>query len=199
MSEDFLDLVQRSIDYGLSIGGSASVIFDTAAEHVAVLLSDAVDSFRRGSFGTSIFLAITAMEETAKAEIITFRVRPRPDGSTRGRDPLRHHFTKHQLAIRETTFMGRLPNLLGPEVCARLKQEAGTGCFEKLREKALYVDFNEHGVHTPEATITQERAREIVLLALECADDILVGWTNASWLLRQRFEPWFAEFSIRRL
>jgi AbiV family abortive infection protein len=195
-NSSFLDLVLRAIDYGASVGGaSASAIFDTAAEHVAVLLGDAVDAFRRGSFGTTIFLALTAMEETAKAEIITFRLNPRPDGSTRVRDPLHHHAQKHRLAIRDTTFMGRLPEVLGPEVCARLAREAETGGFRKLRESALYVNFDEQGVHAPEATITRKQAREIVLLALECADDILVGWTNASYQLRDRLDPWFAEFS----
>jgi AbiV family abortive infection protein len=186
----------KAIDYGASIGGaSASAIFDVTAGHAAVLLGDAADAFRRGSFGTSIFLAITAMEETAKAEILAFRMNPRPDASTRGRDPLLDHREKHRIAVRETTFMGRLPNLLGPEVCVRLRQEAETGDFVKLRERALYVNFGEHGVHAPASTITREHAREILLLALECADDILVGWTNASYQLGDRFEHWIAEFS----
>lgn len=191
-----VELVQRAINHGARVGGvSASEIFDTAAEHVAVLLGDAVDAFRRGSFGTSIFLALTAIEETAKAEIVTFRMN-RPDGPTHGRDPLHDHGQKHRLAVRETTFMGRLPNVLGPEVCARLARQAESGGFTKLRESSLYVNFDEQGVHVPEATMTRSQAREILLLALECADDILVGWTNASFRLRERLDPWFTELSL---
>jgi AbiV family abortive infection protein len=192
----FIEAVQRAIDYGTFVGGeSASATFDTAAEHVAVLLGDAADAFRRGSFGTSVFLAITAMEETAKAEVLGFRVKSRPDGSTRGRDPLRDHLQKHRIAIRPTTFMGRLPDLLGTEVCVRLREEAETGGLVKLRELALYVNFDKRGMSTPKSTISRDRAREILLLALECADDILVGWTDASYRVREIFEKWIAEFA----
>jgi AbiV family abortive infection protein len=192
----FVDLVQKAIDHGARVGGaSAPEIFDAAAGHVVVLLGDAVDAFRRGSFGTSIFLALTAIEETAKAEIVTFRLKPGPDGPRCGRDPLRDHGQKHRLAIRETTFMGRLPDVLGPEACARLAREAESGGLTKLRESALYVNFDEHGVHAPEAAITRSQARELLLLALECADDILVGWTNASYGLRDRLDPWFTELA----
>ena len=92
--------------------------------------------------------------------------------------------------------MGRLPKILGPEVCARLQREAEIGDFVKLRERALYVHIDEQGVTTPASTITRERAREVLLLSLECADDILVGQTNSSYKAGERFEALIAEIAI---
>ena len=192
----FFGAVQQAIDYGAPFsGGAASATFSAAAGHVAVLLSDAADAFRRGSFGTSVFLTITALEETAKAEILGLLVKLRRDGPKRGRDPLRDHRQKHLMAVRPTTFMGRLPRILGPETCARLQQEAEVGGLVELRERALYVHADAEGVTTPASTITQARAREILLLALECADDVIAGWTAASFELGRHFEAWIEEFT----
>lgn len=47
--------------------------FDAACDHVVALLSDAATLFERGSYETSAFLAITALEETAKAHVGLYR------------------------------------------------------------------------------------------------------------------------------
>ena len=172
----FSAAVKSAIAYGGSLGGMSVVeAFDAAASHVAVLLSDAFEAFQRSSYGTRVFLAITALEEIAKAEIIVFRMEPpSTPRAKRGRDPLLNHFTKHVIAVRPTTFMGRLPKLLGNPVCARLQKEAETGALVQLRERSLYVHVDEHGLSTPETVITASRAQEVLLLALEAADDTLV-------------------------
>src|SRR5689334_5256450 len=134
----------ETIEQAISFGSSASVRvsaegFDASVGHVRTLLGDAVAAYEAGSFGTAVFLAITSMEETAKAELLAFRL-PRPAGvKPKGRDPLRDHGKKHAIAIGPTTFMGRLPKLLGEETCARLADEAHSGGFVDLRERALYV------------------------------------------------------------
>ena len=194
----FFEAVHRAIDHGAPLAElSASETFNGAAQHVAVLLADAVDAFRRRSFGTSTFIAITALEEAAKAEVLGFRVRPRLGESKHVRDPMRDHRQKHLIAVRPTTFMGRLPELLGLDTCARLQKEAEVGGLVELRERALYVHADERGVTTPASTITGQRAREILLLALECADDILVGWAESSFELGNRFEVWIGELAGR--
>jgi hypothetical protein len=43
--------------------------------------------------------------------------------------------------------------------------------------------------------VDRARAREILLLALESADDILVGWTNASFRLGESIEAFIAQVS----
>ena len=85
---------------------------------------------------------------------------------------MRDHASKHKLALRPTTFMGRLPKLLGAEQCARLQSEADAGDFlVSLRERALYIHVDEDGVSTPATAISEVCARELLLLALEVADD----------------------------
>jgi AbiV family abortive infection protein len=190
--KQFFEAVEKAIAAGEGLSDQDAVhLFDAAATHVASLLHDAVELFRLSSYGTSVFLSITAMEETAKAEILGFRAQ-RSDKKS-GRDPLRDHKQKHIIAVRPTTFMGRLPSILGAEVCARLQSEAESGGSIELREKALYVHAGAAGITTPLDAITKIRAKEILLLSLECADDILVGSTNKSFQLGKSFEVWIAE------
>lgn len=193
----FFHAVQEAVEYGHQ-GGRLILTaeeFDAAMTHVAQLLSDALEAYRRGSNGTSVFLSITAIEETAKAEIIGFRANAERG---RGRDPLRSHSKKHLIAIRPTTFMGKLPKILGDETCARLQAEAENGDLVALREQAIYVHYDNNGLTTPAETVSSQRAREILLLALEAADDGLVGWTNKSFRIGNWFEQWIAEVSEPR-
>jgi len=193
----FFAAVQAAIDFGGPGYGEDPVLgFNTASQHVLVLLEDAVAAFERGSYGTSVFLAITSLEETAKAELLGFRVQKPVDGQKKRRDPLRSHMKKHALAVRPTTFMGRLPGILGAETCAKLQLEATDGTINRLRETSIYASCSAEGqVSTPSAMIDRTRAREIVLVALESADDILVGWTNDSYNLTKPFEALIAKVS----
>jgi len=190
----FFTAVQAAIDFGGPGYGEDPVLgFNMASQHVLVLLQDAVTAFEHASYGTSVFLAITALEETAKAELLGFRIQ-KPDGHKKRGDPLHSHAKKHALAVRPTTFMGRLPKILGPETCARLQQEATDGSINRLRETAIYVNCSAEGhVSTPAMKVDRARAREVLLLALESADDILVGWTNASFRLGESVESFITQ------
>ncbi len=189
-----LGLVEAAYTHGDSIGDVGPVnAFNICADHVAQLLEDAFASYVSGSFGTSVFLAITSLEETCKAEILIFRSKNAP--AKKGRDPLRDHKTKHTIAVRPTTFMGRLPGILGDETCQRLKGEVSKGAFNRLREVALYVHADEGGVRAPKTEVSKDRCREMLLLALESADDILVGYTDHSYELGTRFEALMIELT----
>src|SRR6266849_900469 len=193
----FFSAVQAAIDFsGPGYGSDPVLGFNTASQHVLVLLEDAVAAFERGSYGTSVFLAITALEETAKAELLGFRIQKPEVAQKKRGDPLHSHTKKHALAVRPTTFMGRLPMILGAETCARLQQEATDGSINRLREAAIYVSCSADGkISTPAMAVDRTRARKIVLLALESADDILVGWTNESYQLGESVEALIAQVS----
>jgi hypothetical protein len=121
----FFEAVQRAIDHGAPLAElSASETFNGAAQHVAVLLADAVDAFRRRSFGTSTFIAITALEEAAKAEVLGFRVRPRLGESKHVRDPMRDHRQKHLIAVRPTTAGYPSSSVLTPVPAYRRKPKS---------------------------------------------------------------------------
>ncbi|ARQ56870.1 AbiV family abortive infection protein [Rhizobium sp. Kim5] len=192
--EIFFETIDKAIKWGGSIGGVDVVeAFNLASDHVLVLLEDAYASYQRGSFGTCVFLALSALEETPKAELLGHRSRGGDGEKKKGIDPMRSHADKHIMAVRPTTFMGRLPDILGTETCDRLIEEAMTGKLKELREIALYVHADERGVRAPLTEVSKERAREILLVALESADDVLVGYTNHSFALGERFEAMIKE------
>lgn len=192
-----IEAIENAIAYRSDRDERAVVhgLFDPMATHVAVLFEDAVAAFQSSSFGTSVFLALTAIEETAKAEVAIFRRRPKNGSVSKGRDPLRDHRSKHRIAVRPTTFMGRLPALLGQERCNALRDEVMATGFAGLRERSLYVHVEPDGAKTPKDAVSHERAREILLLGLEVADDVLVGWTNHSFVLGKRFEQLIEKIS----
>jgi AbiV family abortive infection protein len=173
----FMQRIEEASAFPMGLKSRSSAGFDRAGEHVLTLLDDAVAAFERASFGTATFLALTALEETAKAELMLYRREP-GEPPKRG-DPLRSHANKHAIAVRDTTFMGRLPKLLGPERCEALHAQADAGQLVALREASLYVDA-EDGELTPKEVVGSERAREILLVAIEAADDAPVGYTNQS-------------------
>ncbi len=43
--------------------------------------------------------------------------------------------------------------------------------------------------------ISESQARELLPLATEVADDVLVGWTNQSYVLGESFERLFSELA----
>jgi AbiV family abortive infection protein len=159
-ASEFFSAVQAAIDFGGPGYGEDPVLgFNAASRHVLVLLDDAVAALERGSYGTSVFLAITALEETAKAELLGFRIQ-KPEGAQKNRDdPLHSHTKKHALAVRPTTFMGRLPKILGAETCARLRQEATDGSINRLRETAIYVSCSADGKISAPAMAVDRNSR----------------------------------------
>lgn len=174
--------------------------YNRAADHTIGLLQDAAAAFARASFGTATFLAITALEEAAKAELLGFRnSEPAVEGKGKGRDPLLSHQTKHVLAVLPTVFMGkRLGEAIGAERCVALQAAAVSGDLVTLRERALYVTFGPDGISTPAETVTLDTAREVLLLAIEAADDVLIGWTNVSMSWSAPLDALFDEIARSR-
>lgn len=174
----FLKRIEEASAFPMGLKSRGADSFNRAGDHVLTLLGDAAAAFDRGSFGTATFLALTALEETAKAELMLYRHDPTVPPK-RG-DPMRSHANKHAIAVRDTTFMGRLPKALGDERCETLHEEADAGELVSLREASLYVDVKSGDLVVPKEIISKARAREILLLAIESADDALVGYSNHS-------------------
>jgi len=179
----FMEAVEKAIDRpGVGYGNAGADGFNAAGQHVLTLLEDAVAIYQKGSYGTAAFLAVTALEETAKTDILTFRRERDGDVRPKGRDPLRDHAEKHKIAVRPTVWMGqRLIEAIGRDRCLAIKAEVEGGGLTALREAGLYVAFDGGKIVSPSEAISKGRAREILLVALEAADDILVGSTNASY------------------
>jgi AbiV family abortive infection protein len=163
-------------------GFASAEEFDLACDHVVRLLKDAVLLFESASHASAAFLAITAIEEIAKAHIGSFRRSIEP--IKRSKDPLFRHAAKHSLAIGPTVAMGdRLREAIGEDRMQALLHAAHAGEFARIREAALYVS-NTHGkLQSPAHAIPTDLARELILLAIEAFDDGLVGSTKRSMVL----------------
>lgn len=166
--------------------------FNRACDHILILLEDSLNCFERGSWGTSVFLSLTAIEEVAKASIGIYRRSGKLQEVKRSKDKLFDHLEKHRMAVLPTVFMSkRLEDALGKERCAELLNEAAHGQFRNLRESAIYFTNTSGQFVTPANVINRERARELLLLALETTDDRLVGYTGHTGLIEHRIDQIF--------
>lgn len=166
--------------------------FDNALYHIYKLLNNAVILYRHGCFDLPVFLAITAMEEKAKLEIIMYRhssAKQKADNTViqnknknNRNDPIYHHKIKHLLAPSPVlTFGKRLEEAIGKDTQQKLLERSYKKGFSSDRENSLYFRFSEHGdLIIPEGTISQEDSRNYLLFAIEIVDDGLVGYTKYS-------------------
>lgn len=198
MADDYAKIgwetIQKAVDNGprLFEEHSGSQDFNRACDHILVLIEDALACFNRASYGTAVFLSITAIEETAKAEIGIYRRADEADERSRRKDPLFNHLSKHRMAILPTVFMGRrFEEAIGKDRCEALLSEVAHGSLRDLRQEALYFHSSNGNFVTPKDAITQEKAREVLLLAIEAADDRLVGYTGHTGIIEQRLDQIF--------
>lgn len=188
--------VEAALEFGGALYGKPSLVdFNAAFDNIVSLLEDAVALFVRNSFSTSAFLAITAIEETAKAHVAIFR-QDRPQGRSKGRDPIRNHKRKHRMAILPSVFMsGQLSETLGSEVCLRLQREAESDGFVETREAALYCGFHHGRFTTPRSAISSARARELLLLSFETLRDGLIGYSDHTLIAGVRINVLFDQIA----
>lgn len=172
-----------AVDNALSVGTKLTNNTDelnTAMEHIVRLLLDSSMLLESGSNATSAFLAITALEETAKVHVGMFR--SAMEQAPRHRDPLFDHKKKHLLAAAPTIAMGgRLGKAIGQARVVELTNMAKAGELIKLREAALYINRRGEKLEIPSDFVSKGRARELLLFAVEAFDDALVGYTNRSF------------------
>ena len=98
------------------------------------------------------------------------------------------------MAIFPTVFMGkRLENALGKERCNQLLTQVAEGMLKELRETSLYFQNIEGKFVTPSELIDKDKAKEILLLAIEAADDRLIGYTGHTAVIEVRLNELFEE------
>lgn len=162
--------------------------FNRGCDHAAGLLDDAFLLFQSSSFATTIFLAITAIEEIAKLDIAVHRREDRTETpKNRREDLLFNHKAKHSIALQEVIAIGtRLPKAIGEERVRELLDMAESGELIGMREASLYTDVVNNTFVSPTERFSRKEARELLLLALEVWDDRLVGLTNHTYELDKR-------------
>ena len=164
---------------------------DRLCDHIVMLLSSSATLLREGDAGSAAFLAITALEETAKAHVGMWR--GPGDPVERRKDVLYSHKKKHELGAAPTVAMGRrLSEAIGSEQVAELMRQARAGELVSLRERCLYFSRTGNEFLTPSDFLNPERARQLLLFSIEAFDDALIGYTNYSMTLSKRTDELFA-------
>lgn len=189
-----MDTVQTAIDGGAPLFSkdASSDDFNRACDHILLLIEDSYSCFNRESFGSSVFLAITAIEEVAKAEVGIYRRSGKSSNTKRHKKPLFNHLSKHRMAILPTVFMGkRLEDALGKQRCEQLLSEVAEGSLRDLREDSLYFQNIDGEFITPRELIDKNKSKEVLLLTVEAVADRLIGYTNHTGLIEVRLNEIF--------
>jgi AbiV family abortive infection protein len=188
--EPWLDLLDAALAAGPKLILSA-VEFDAACDHVLQLLEDAHLLWSTRSYPSAAFLAITALEETAKVHVGMYRTGSEP--AKRGADPLYGHSQKHALAVGPTVAMGsRLPAAIGQERASAVLARAASKELRLVREACLYLERSKDDLQIPGERISREDAKDLLLLAIEAFDDALVGYTAHSMEIGSRADVLFS-------
>lgn len=167
---------------------------DVAIVHIVQLIKDSSVMLETGSHGTAAFLAITAIEETAKVSVSLFRHAESP--LRRSKDPLYRHEKKHQLAMAPVLSIGsRLGEAIGESRLKELLDLGRSGELVRSREASLYIERISDRLVVPRDAISFDYARELLLLAIEVFDDGLVGYTNESMRLGQDTDQLFDKWA----
>jgi AbiV family abortive infection protein len=189
----------KSVEGASAVGQGIAVTseeLNEALDHIVRLLMDASVLLESGSHATSCFLAITALEETAKIHIGIYRRSAEP--APRKRDPLFRHDKKHNIAAAPTVAMGsRLQAAIGEKRMHELLEVARSGGLVKVREASLYVEKVDDKIQLPYVSVTTTTARELLLFAIEAFDDTLVGYTNHSFDLSKVTDELFLRWKDR--
>lgn len=189
VDDDWLKAVAEASSVGERLVQGAEDL-NRAADHIVELLRESVVLYRLRS-PRAAFLAITAIEETAKIHIGMFRG---GEPAKRSKDPLFSHKDKHRLASAPTIAMGsRLNAAVGETRVHELLDAARKGHLIAKRESSLYLESRDGKVYVPTESVTKIDARELILLAIEAFDDALVGYTNHSFELAEVTDELFVE------
>lgn len=187
----------KTVELALSKGQKITTTteeFDQSCHHIVQLLKDASLLLESGSHASSVFMSITAMEETAKIHIGMYRKSEEP--LKRGKDPLYKHNKKHMIAASPTILMGsRLQNVIGKDNMHAIVDLAQKGELIYIREHSLYVERDNDTLSIPSIVITEEFAKNVLLFAVEVFDDSLVGYTSAPGTLSEETDRIFDKWS----
>ncbi len=170
--------------------------FNLACEHIVSLLEEAEVVYSRGGYSTSAFLAITAIEEVAKAHLGLFTAGG-SDSESRYKNVFYNHAKKHKMAATPTISMGkRLQEAIGEEALSLILEMSRNKKLLDIRESSLYFQRYDGTVKTPRTCIDKDMARSILLYAIEVFDDALAGFTDYSMKTSQRTDLIFSRIGL---
>ena len=166
--------------------------FDKCLIHINGLLDSAVILCKHNHFSEALFLAITAVEESVKAEMYLFRSKNSSDGIP-SKDKLKSHEIKHKAAVNKDVLLigKRVQDVIGEELTERIYTEFTKSKTRELRESCIYFEVKDAMLILPENEISPQMALSYILACIEIIDDKLVGLTNYSMELSSLFDNYF--------
>ena len=190
------DIAIRAVESVLEKGSKFSIAsaedFNRCVDHIVGLLNDAALLYRFGSYATSAFMSIAAIEEAGKSEMGLY-IKQRV-GKKVKKDLLCDHKKKETVAVMPTVAMGqRLVDALGNERTEELYRLTYSGDLKRLREDALYWDIKNGRLELPEEVVDKAFARDLLLFSIEVFDDRLVGYTHYSIEVSRATDKLFRE------
>jgi AbiV family abortive infection protein len=163
--------------------------FDRQCDHIKQLIFDAALLNENSSFGSAVFLTITAIEEIAKAEIGLYRIPGRTRKVKRKNDSLFSHADKQRLAIVPTIGLGSfLQEAMGTTELLDLLERIDRGWLRDLREWAVYSDSTSGEFKTPKDRVLEADSWDVLLLTVEVFDDRLVGFTDHTFRVSEEIK-----------
>jgi AbiV family abortive infection protein len=190
---DVFDTLKHSFDAKNNLVRSCEE-FDNVVVHIVQLLCDAYCLYLNNSFPSSVFLSITALEETAKGHFGSFSSGERKKGKPK--NIFKDHKTKHLLSAMHTVPMGeRLREAIGEEELYRIMHMAHNSELIKLREDALYFQRENDSMIIPSQKIDKKLSRILLLFSIEAFDDVLVGMTNYTVEASKKTDMIFTQLS----
>lgn len=157
--------------------------FDTCASQYKALIGHVEAQWRAaselclsGNFPLAAFVSILVIEEIGKLthlgeDLIWFDA-----GERRGRGSgvARDHRRKQLIGVLSGALVNaRVDRVLGLDVVRRILGEAENNVLERTRQSCLYIDIRSGGPVLPEEVVSEERARELTVLAGELMAEVL--------------------------
>ncbi len=172
--------IEKNFSASTHFNISSDSDFNNSIDHIIGLLTDSFTLITNSSYGSALFLAITAMEETAKTHFAMFMKHDL--NINNNKDPLMKHYKKHFLSVSPVFKMGsRLTNVLGnekiDEFISLIDQKNG---LMDLRNNSIYWHTDSNGNYFPKDSIDKNIAQEMLLFSIESFDDSLVGYSQYS-------------------
>lgn len=184
--------LRNVLENGSKFSITSTEDFNKCVDHIVGLLNDAALLYRSGSYATSAFMSIAAIEESGKSEMGLYI--KQAAGKRVKKDPLRDHKMKEKVAVLHTVAMGqRLVAALGKERIEELYHLTYSGGLKRLREDALYWDIKNGRMELPKEVVDKAFARDLLLFSIEVFDDRLVGYTNYSLEVSRTTDKLFRE------
>ena len=155
--------------------------FKALIGHVEAQWRAASELCLSGNFPLAAFVSILVIEEIGKLthlgeDLIWFDA-----GERRGRGSgvARDHHRKQLIGVLSGALVNaRVDRVLGLDVVRRILGEAKNNVLERTRQSCLYIDIGRGGPVLPEEVVSEERARELTVLAGELMAE---GLGNFPW------------------